>query len=123
MLAGRIIAESLIVGAELDVPSLRLTRVTRTDVSDSSTPAQPDVFTLLDIEADDTHADLLAEALSAMLAEGPGWYADFRVGDDRVIVFPGSVYRYPVGDAKGREAAVEHGRALGIPENQLDWES
>jgi hypothetical protein len=121
VLAGRIIAESLAIGVALDVPSLRLTRVLREDVAGSSSPRQPDVFTLLDVEADDEHADALAEALAAALVEGPGWYADFRVGADRVVVFPRCVFRYPVGDAAGRLAAVEHGRTLGIPEPQLDW--
>ena len=121
MLAGRIIAESLVVGADLNVPSLRLTRITREDVSGASTPRQPDVFTLLDVEAEEEDAYALAEALAAALEDGPGWYADFRVGDERVVVFPGRIFRYPAGDAAGRNAAVEHGRALGIPENQLDW--
>ena len=33
-----------------------------------------------------------------------------------------AVYRYERGDAAGRERAAEHGRRVGVPEHQLDWE-
>ena len=118
---GRIIAESLRAGAELDLPSLRLVRIAREDVSGSRGPGQPDTFTHLDVEAPDEAADDLASALAGALADGPGWYADFRVGADHVVVFPGRVFRYAVGDAEGRRAAVEYGAAVGVPRHQLDW--
>lgn len=54
-----------------------------------------------------------------MLTEGPGWYADFRVGGDHVV-FPGRTFRYPVGDATGRRAAEQYGAAIGVPRHQLD---
>ena len=44
-----------------------------------------------------------------------------RVGADHVVVFPGRTFRYAKGDRTGRAAAVEHGRAIGGPEHQLDW--
>jgi hypothetical protein len=121
MLTGTVIAESLRIGSELRVPSMRIVRVERVDVSASSTPAQPDVFTLMDLEADDEVADRLADTLAATLADGPAWYADFRAGDEHVVVFPGRIFRYTVGDAGGRQEAVEYGRGVGIPEPQLDW--
>ena len=118
---GRIIAESLRAGVELDLPSLRLLRIAREDVSGSRGPDQPDTFTHLDVDAPDEAADDLASALAGALTDGPGWYADFRVGDDHVVVFPGRVFRYAVGDAEGRRAAVEYGMAIGVPRHQLDW--
>jgi len=100
---------------------LRIVGITREDVSRSASPAQPDVWTLLDVEAPDDAADELAEALAAGLAEAQGWYADFRVGAEHVVVFPGRVFRYAVGDRAGRDAAASHGKAIGVPEHQLDW--
>jgi hypothetical protein len=79
------------------------------------------VFTVLEFEADDAVADELAETLAGLLIEGPNWYADFRAGAEHVVVFPGRIFRYAVGDQDGRAAAVEYGRQLGIPESQLDW--
>lgn len=121
MLRGRILAESLRVGCDIRMSQLRIVGITREDVSRSASPAQPDVWTLLDVEAPDDAADELAEALAAGLAEAQGWYADFRVGAEHVVVFPGRVFRYAVGDRAGRDAAVSHGKAVGVPEHQLDW--
>jgi hypothetical protein len=120
MLSGRIIIESLRVGADLVVPGLRVVRVGRHDVAGSASAEQPAIWSFLDVEAPDESAGELAEALAAAL-DGPGWYADFRVGGDHVVVFPGRGFRYAVGDAEGRAAAVRHGRATGVPEHQLDW--
>jgi hypothetical protein len=121
MLHGRILAESLRVGCDIQVPQLRLVRIAREDVSGSTSTIQPDVWTLLDVQAPDELADELAEALAAALIEGQGWYADFRVRTDHVVVFPGRIFRYAVGDMAGRDAAVKYGAAAGVPENQLDW--
>lgn len=49
------------------------------------------------------------------------WYADFRVGDEHVVVFAGRIFRYHIGDDAGRNEAVEYGLAAGTPPHQLDW--
>jgi hypothetical protein len=121
MVRGRILAESLRVGSELRLPDLRVTAIVRQDVSAGAASFQPDVWTLLDIEGPDDIADELGRALAGALTAGQGWYADFRVGDDHVVVFPGRVFRYTVGDSAGRAEAVDHGRADGVPAHQLDW--
>ena len=66
-------------------------------------------------------ADGLARALADVLEPVGGWYADFVVGEERVVVFAGKVFRYRRGDEAGRAEAVAHGRAVGTPEHQLDW--
>jgi hypothetical protein len=53
MLHGRILAESLRVGCDIQVPQLRLVRIAREDVSGSTSTIQPDVWTLLDVQAPD----------------------------------------------------------------------
>jgi hypothetical protein len=121
MVKGTLLAESLKIGAELSVAGLRLARVSRRDVSASVPAAQPPVWTFLEFEADDAAAGPLAEALArSLLAEG-GWYADFRAADDYVVVFAGKVFRYRCGDQAGRAEAMDYGRAMGVPEHQLDW--
>jgi hypothetical protein len=121
MLRGRLLTESLRVGADLRVPALRVVRVGRHDVSGSTTSAQPGIWTFLDFEGPDEVADELAAALAQSLAGDQGWYADFEVGADHVVVFPGRVFRYAKGDRAGRDAAVAYGRTAGVPEHQLDW--
>ena len=121
MVKGTILAESLKVGADLHVPGLRLTNVARRDLSASVSATQPPVWTFLEFEADDNVAGPLAQSLAAaLLAEG-GWYADFSAGDDHVVVFSGQVFRYHRDDQDGRREAMEYGRAMGVPEHQLDW--
>ena len=121
MLTGTLLTESLRIGADVQVTGLRVTRVSRRDVSASASAAQPEVWTFLDFEADDDVAEPLARSLAdALLADG-GWYADFAVGDDHVVVFAGKVFRYPRGDQAGRAAAEDYGRGVGVPAHQLDW--
>jgi hypothetical protein len=122
MLRGRIIAESLRVGAELTVPDLRLANLGRHDVSDSTVPSQPSIWTFVDVEAPDDRADELARALSEALRPEDGWYADFVVGDEHVVVFSGRIFRYSRPDETGRAEAVAYGRRMGTPQHQLDWD-
>ncbi|MGK5682991.1 hypothetical protein [Actinoplanes sp. URMC 104] len=118
---GRMIADGLRVGAEFAPPGTRIVKVFRVDQGDSAGPGQPRVWTIIDFEADD--ADAIAAALADALEPVGGWYADFVDGDDRVVVFAGKVFRYAPGDRETHAAAVAHGRAAGVPEHQLDWES
>lgn len=115
------LAESLRVGAELRVAGLRLTRVSRQDVSASASATQPTTWTFIDFEADDDAAEVLTQALArSLLAEG-GWYADFTVGQDHVVVFADRIFRYRRGDRAGRAEAAEYGTTMGVPAHQLDW--
>lgn len=121
MVNGRILAESLRVGSDIPFRDLRITRIARQNVAAGAASFQPGVWTLIDVEGPDELADELAAALSGALVEGQGWYADFRVGDDHVVVFPGRIFRYRVGDRAGRSEAVEYGQSTGVPTAQLDW--
>jgi hypothetical protein len=119
MIRGALIAESVRVGTELDGPLVlrRLARVVQSDVA----PGQPREWTVIEFEAEDGADERLAGSLAAsLLAEG-GWYANYSTGTEVVVVFAGRIFRYPPGDAKGRERAAEHGRSMGVPEPQLDW--
>jgi hypothetical protein len=121
MLQGVLIAESLRVDAELKVDGLRCRRVVRRDVSATTAPTQPGVWTFMDFDAPDEMADALSAALATALEKEVGWYADFAAGDDHVVVFANRIFRYRRGDRAGREAAQAHGRSVGVPEHQLDW--
>jgi hypothetical protein len=104
------------------VPDLRVVRVWREDVSASTGAGQPPVWTFLDVEAPDERAGELADALAAALRRDGGWYADFRVGPDQVVVFAGRAFRYRRGDVTAKAHVVAYGRSVGVPEHQLDWE-
>jgi hypothetical protein len=120
MFAGRLILESLRVGADITTPGLRIDRILRVAV-DGATPLQPDEWSIIDFRGPDETADRFANQLSAAMEPTNHWYADFRIGADHVVVFPGRIFRYRTGDPEGHEEVVAYGRTLGIPDAQLDW--
>ncbi len=119
MVTGTLLAESLRLDAVVEL--VGVTRVSRRDVSQSVTADQPGVWTFLEFEAEDDAADALAHSLSRALRAEGGWYADFIVGADHVVVFAGRVFRYRRGDRAGRAEAEDYGTAVGVPRHQLDW--
>jgi hypothetical protein len=119
MIEGTLIAESLRAGTNLENLKLTIRKISRYRAQ-GSTPGQPDIWTVLDFEADEAGAGKLAQALCDALDQ-PGWYADFRSPAESFVVFPGRIFRYPRGDQAGRAEAQAHGRQLAIPESQLDW--
>lgn len=120
MFAGRLIMESLSVGARLDTPGLQVSGIVRVAVG-SPTSQQATIWSILDFTGPDELVEKFTADLSAALDPHGHWYADFNAGPEHVVVFAGRVFRYPNGDAEGRSAAVAHGQSLGIPEEQLDW--
>lgn len=121
MIEGTLIAESLRVGTNLENLKLTVRKINRLRPGDT-TPEEPEIWTLLDFEADEAGAENLAQTFAGVLDDQPmAWYADFRSPAETFVVFPGRIFRYPRGDHAGRAEAQAHGRQLGIPESQLDW--
>lgn len=121
MIQGCVIGESLVTGAVFAPSNVRVEKITRLDVSGSAAAGQPPVWTVIDFTAEDEYADDIARQLAAALAPDGGWYADFRTGDDHVVVYADTVFRYRRGDEAGRAEAAAYGRLVGVPEHQLDW--
>jgi hypothetical protein len=119
MIKGTLIAESLRTGAELSGVRLIIQKISRLAAGDV-TVGQPELWTLVDFEADEADAEALAQLLADALDE-PGWYTDFRTPKETWVVYSGRIFRYPRGDTSGRAEAAAHGRSLGVPEDQLDW--
>jgi hypothetical protein len=80
----------------------------------------PGVWSEIQFELEEEKAGELAETLSRTL-DTLGWYANFSSETETYVIFPGRVFRYSRGDPQHRAEAQAHGRALGIPEHQLDW--
>jgi hypothetical protein len=119
MIEGTLITESLQVGANLEDLRLAVRKISRYHAQ-GTTPDQPDVWTVLEFQADEAGAGELAQRFAEVL-DRPGWYVNFESPAENFVVFPGRVFRYPRGDQAGRAEAQAHGRRLGIPEPQLDW--
>lgn len=119
VISGAFLAESLRPGTAFDGHGMTITRCSRFEVTDAA-DYQPTVWTLIEFEAPAEHAAALADAFAGTLLS-PGWYVNWNSTTEATVVFPGKIFRYPHGDAKGREEAAEHGRRCGVPESQLDW--
>ena len=119
MIEGTLITESLRVGTNLENLKLTIRKISKYQAQ-GTTPDQPDIWTVLNFEADEAGARELAETLAGVLDQ-PGWYADFRSATYIFVVFPGRIFHYPRGDKAGRADAQAYGRQLAIPEPQLDW--
>ena len=120
MIEGTLIAESIRVGAGLD--GIRLvTRKIRCAAAGDVSAGQPELWTLIEFEAEEPDAGVLADALAKALDQRHGWYTDFRTPDETFVVYSGRVFRYPRGDSSGRAEAAAYGRSASVPEHQLDW--
>jgi hypothetical protein len=118
---GTLIMESLQVGTELEDLKLVARKISRYRAG-GTTPEQPDIWSVLDFEADEADAEDLARVFADALEDQPlAWYVNFQSPTESFIVFPGRLFRYPRADAAGRAEAADYGRKLGIPEPQLDW--
>lgn len=120
MITGTLIAESIRVGAEIDGVRLVTRKIRRSPQGDVSA-GQPELWTLIEFEADEADADVLAEAFAKALERRDGWYADFRTPTETFVVYSDRIFRYPRGDRAGREEATAYGRSVGVPEAELDW--
>jgi|SRR3990172_9879830 len=49
------------------------------------------------------------------------WYAHFWNGDDVIAVFPNKTFQFKRSDKSTWKEAVEYGKSLGIPKEQLDF--
>ncbi len=120
MFAGRLILESLRLGTDIHTPGLHIDRILRVPV-DGATAEQPDEWSIVDFRGPDESADGFATQLSEAMEPAHHWYADLRIGEEHVVIFPGHILRYRTGDPAGHEEVVAYGRTLGIPDQQLDW--
>jgi len=120
VLSGTLLAESIRVGNELSIDGLVVSKIFRRDFPDEP-PGMPTTWTFVEFQAEDERADELAQKLADVLIAEGGWYADFGVGDDHVVVFAGKVFRYRKGDEAGRAEATQYGLSVGCPADQLDW--
>ncbi|MFO0702616.1 MAG: hypothetical protein U0514_01935 [Candidatus Andersenbacteria bacterium] len=87
---------------------------------DNAAVGQPSRWHLLSVTVDEDKVQEAAGAVSRALKKGK-WYVDFSSDSEKIVVYPGRVFRYQRGNAASRVQAVTYGRSLGIPESQLDW--
>ena len=67
-------------------------------------------------------SEQVANALAEVIDEHGGWYSHFNTGGETFVIYAQRIFRYPSGDAGKRAEAAEHGRSVGVPGPQLDWD-
>ena len=89
---------------------------------DNAAPNQPKAWTTVTFETS-LGPDQLAAKFSKVLGDRPAvWYTHFRAGKEMFVIFPGRIFRYPVGDKAGKGRAQDHARSIGVPGRQIDWD-
>jgi hypothetical protein len=121
MARGYLFAESMRPGTRLEGLPLTLTAIERS-IATTATPDQPSVWTALEFDFPDEEAARIAAALAAVLDAHGGWYSNFTVAGETFVIYAERVFRYASGDEAARADAQAHGRSLGVPEPQLDWD-
>jgi hypothetical protein len=106
-----------------DLAGLRVTEESVIDASDAA-DWQPREWHGVAFEVD---LDATGEAAAAERLQGalrPRWYLNFDTPSTRYVIFSDRVFGAPRADVAALRAASEaakaHGRAVGIPETQLD---
>ena len=120
MARGALIGESVLVGAALSPTDMTVTKISRIEAG-YEPAGQPRVWTFIEFELPDDNTSEWADALQDALDPRHGWYCDFNTATEKFVVFSGHLFRYPLGDQRGRAEAAAHARSVGVPEHQLDW--
>ena len=117
MFRGLIIKESL---ADTSILSrLSIEKEESWDI-DNAVNGQAKHWHVVHVQLGEDHVGEVAEDLSQSLKNGP-WYVDLSDGKSVYVVFPRRVFLYEKGNTEERKRAEDFGRAIGIPESQLDW--
>ncbi|MDE7326874.1 MAG: XRE family transcriptional regulator, partial [Lachnospiraceae bacterium] len=64
----------------------------------------------------------LSRVMIADPDRGGNWFADFKGGDTKYIVFRDLVLSYRIGDALAKAAVCEECRKRGVEEGRMNWE-
>jgi hypothetical protein len=119
---GVIIEESL-----LDARVLRAVHVRRTvvhPVTEWHRTPWVQQWTLQVVEIADDLAEQVATILSQTIDASRGaWYADFKNDTRHYVVFPNRIFCIDRAAPQAYAEAKAFGRAFGIPEHQLDFDS
>ncbi len=111
---GLLLKESL---RDLDILNLiEITKTEKRDIPDAA-DFQPKIWTAIFFRGKEDKVEEIAEKMSKAIKER--WYLNISTKNMEYIVFFNKIFKYPKGEEKIREQAIEYGRTLGIPERQI----
>lgn len=63
----------------------------------------------------------LSQVLKPDPSQGGNWFADFKSGNEKYIVFREKVLHYRIGNAEQKQAVCAQCRSMGIGDDQMNW--
>lgn len=120
MVSSYVLVEGMRPGAPLEGIPLTLKKIERFTVENPG-PTQPPVWTTVEFAFAEEDADRVAQALAEVLEEQGGWYTDFKLKGEKVVIFANRIFRYRLGDQPARAEVAAYGREHDVPDHQLDW--
>lgn len=113
--AGVLIKESVNTENILDEVTVHRAELWKTDMT-------PRYWTALYFTADaEDFPQKLSHVMIADVDRGGNWFADFKSGDIKYIVFRDKVLSYRIGDAAAKAAVCEECRKRGITDAEMNW--
>lgn len=105
-----------------DTSVLGLVKITKTEKweDESVTPYQPDAWTAIRFEGEESRLNNFLERLSKSL-KPKAWYVTIKFRDKEYVIFPDKVFSYIIGDIETKNKAKDFARSIEVPESQLDW--
>lgn len=64
----------------------------------------------------------LPELVSHSIKSEENWFADFKNGNTKYVVFKDKILKYTIGNPIEKETVLQECRKFGIPDNQLNWQ-
>ena len=119
MYSGLILKESLKDSGLLEDKDIKVARIEHWKIGERTADFQPDTWTALFIEGKDENIERVAEKISKAIL--PRWYANLSNESTEFVVFHNKIFKHKRGDREDAKVAIEYGKAIGIPEHQLDW--
>ena len=87
-----------------------------------NTGGKPKYWTVLFFTSSRT--DLPEQISKVMISDpnhGGNWFADFKAGNEKYVVFRDKVLKYKIGNQKEKDHVCNECRKLGISDGQMNW--
>lgn len=65
--------------------------------------------------------DLPEKFADVMINDGDNWFVDFKSENEKYIVFRNLILKYTIGNKQEKKAVCDKCRAMGIPDEQMNW--
>lgn len=119
MYTGLIIKESLTNLRILEDKDIKVSRIERWEPAERAAKFQPAIWNAIYIEGPQENIDQVAKKISKNILNR--WYANLSDDLTEFVIFHNRIFKHKKGDREDAREAIDYGKSIGIPEQQLDW--